>query len=64
MWIGLVFGPVLFLVALVAVVTGHWAEVWRAALVIGAVEVIGFTTYVLLSALIGGKEWPSKIAIQ
>jgi hypothetical protein len=57
MWIGLAFGPVLFVVALVAVATGHWAEVWRAALGIAAIEVIGFTTYVLLSALIGGKEF-------
>jgi hypothetical protein len=53
-WI--VFGPVLFVVALVAVANGHWADVWRAALGLAALEVIGFTTYVVLSALIERKE--------
>jgi hypothetical protein len=53
MWIGLAFGPVLFVAAVVAVAMGHEAEVWRAALGLAALEVVGFATYVVLSTLIG-----------
>jgi hypothetical protein len=70
MWIGLVVGPVLFVVAIVAVAMGHEAEVWRAALGLAALEAMGFAAYVVLSALMekelrplpeGERDLPSRM---